>query len=385
MKIRWVTSWNRKCGIADYSKSLFPEVKRLCDQKGWQIEVVSLDEFRTPGRLLRHLVNEQPDLIHFQHEYGLFGGKNPPFYIFPRLKRALGRRLRNCRMVATAHTVIAEDYRYPLNRSAWQIPLRAAVNATLLPWLARIWGRATWGDLANVYVHSRHQMNLIRSSGQERVETIAHFVPESKIKSSAAANGPVVVFGFFTPDKGQDLAIEAWARLPKEFQNRKLILAGGVRTRKDKAYFKTCVRKIKRLGLGDSVEITGFIPIEKASVILAEASLVLSPFRETTGSGSLAMALSMGCPVLTSDHAINAELNERVDGAVELFKRADIENLVQRLQDLMGDQNRRLELKNAALKYANLYSIPTISQRIVNSYERVLGQNLPFEFAGPKK
>ena len=96
MKLAWLTSWDRVCGIADYSKLLWEEVRGPGDS------LISLDEFPSEGALLARLSNETPDLLHVQHEFAFFGGKNPPFYWFPRFVARVRKRFPAMRIVATS-------------------------------------------------------------------------------------------------------------------------------------------------------------------------------------------------------------------------------------------------------------------------------------------
>jgi len=74
--------FERKCGIATYSKFLFQELNRLY-----------------PVRAVKHLSEVQPDaLLHCQHEFG----------VFPYVDELVGERLEGNYAVATFHTVVRE-------------------------------------------------------------------------------------------------------------------------------------------------------------------------------------------------------------------------------------------------------------------------------------
>src|SRR5690606_22982444 len=93
-------------------------------------------------------------ILHFQHEYGIYGRKVPPFYFFPRLIRELNRSYpREQKICATAHTVLGDEYVYPKKGRGWQAPFRGFANKFLMSSFRTIWNEQTWGPLDGVIVH----------------------------------------------------------------------------------------------------------------------------------------------------------------------------------------------------------------------------------------
>ncbi len=374
-KIAWVSTWNRLCGIADYSKALWPKISSLLESQGHEALLVSLDEYSTTSALRKKLVGSAPDLIHFQHEYGIFGGKNPPFYRFPSFLRKLKTELPKTALIATAHTVLPTNYRFPLKGKSVGIPFRAFANTFLLPGLSKTWSVRTWGGLDACIVHSKYQIQDVLSSGCSFVQEIPHFVPESVTKGTFPRQKglpTILVFGFFTPEKGQDLAIDALSLLQKKYR---LILAGGLRRKKDQSYLKSCKQKIKDLGLSSQIEITGYIDSQKLDGLFSQASLVLAPFRETTGSGSLAQALARECPVLTSDLPLNLEIAERTADALSFFRSGDPKDCAIQIQNLLENPERVRRLREGARKYAVLYSPEKTAEKHLELYRSVFPKN----------
>lgn len=387
MKVAWVAPHGRLCGIADYSDALFPAVQAALRAGGDDAVFVSLDEHPTSTSLVAAIARTAPDVVHLQHEYGLFGGKNPPWYWFPRLVRSVAETLPHARRVATAHTVLAPDAAFPLRGRGVEIPLRWAANTFLIGRLRRNWGRDTWGGLHGVVVHTRDCVGPVRAAAPDaRVEVIPHFVGvreaprESGLRepgSRAVANGrrTLVVFGFLAPEKGQHLAIEALALLG---DGHDLLIAGGVRRSQDRVYAKACARRVRELGLdlaqGEGpkvrgvsrtarVEITGTLAAEQIDAVLARADLVLAPHIASAGSGSVARALSLGLPVLASDLAVQREAVEAVPDALALFRAGDSADLAAQARTLLADAARTDRLREGARAYAALRSTDAIAAR----------------------
>ncbi len=380
MKVVWVAPTRSGCGISDYSAALWPSVERYLSSRG--IRAVRVAQ-GSPASILAGLEEFAPDLVHFQHEYGIWGGKNPPFYRFPGFVGRLRARLPGARLVATAHTVLSRPYRLPLEGRGWQIPLRWAANVVAGAHLNRIWSERTWGGLDAVVVHSALQRMGVAASGVRRVEVIPHFVPargvEGAVARDARAGDPgiaeskvgvpverrLLVFGFLTPEKGQDVAIEALSRLPAGYR---LVLAGGVRRRADAGFRDRCTALAARLGVTDRLTVTGYVEAREIDRHFRRADLVLAPFRETSGSGSLAQALSRGAAVLASDLPLNSELNERQAGCLALYRAGDPEDCASKIRALCESPERRAALAASARAYASANSPDAIARQHADLY-----------------
>ena len=375
MKVLWVTTWNKPCGIATYSKGLLPALSSLLVEEGGEAEVLPIDSVFSIKELLQAIESRKPDVVHFQHEYGIWGGKNPPFYMFPGLVDSIRCNVAGVVCVATAHTVLSSLYRFPVKGRGLQIPFRALANLFLLPFLRRSWGEKTFGNLDGVIVHSKTQVEAVRASGCGQVVEIPHYVYATEKKSvalpQALSNIPenhfvVLVFGFFSPEKGQDIAIEALAKLPEHVH---LVLAGGVRRKSDRDYYKKCLDKIQELKLEKRITITGFVPEEEIAGHYQRASLVLAPFRETTGSGTLAQAFARGAPVLTSDLILNKEVADRESGSIDVFEAGSARDCARKIESYISDVSKLEALKEASQRYANVNHPDRIAKRHLDFYK----------------
>ena len=387
MRVAWISTWTRVCGIADYSHALFPAVRLALARMGHEAELFSIDQYPTTAQMVTALAAYQPKVIHFQHEYGIFGGKNPPGYRFPKLVSALRRKIPGVRLLATAHTVLEPDYQFPTEGRGIQKPLRKLANLLVLKSLRRTWGPGTWGRLDGVIVHSSRQKAAVMSAAPKTAEVIPHFVFRTQgIQGTVSRNSPslppqlskisrdapvVLVFGFFTPEKGQDIAIEAFA-LNKSTSKSILVLAGGVRRKEDQAYYDRCTRRIQELGLSERVVVTGFVESKWMDALYARATLVVVPFRETSGSGSLAQAFARGAAVLASDIALNLEVAEREPGALAFFKSEDAQDLATSMKNLLEADTALASLRQASRRYAELYSPENTAESHARFYEALL-------------
>jgi glycosyltransferase involved in cell wall biosynthesis len=329
--------------------------------------------------LAQEIAARNPDLIHIHHEFGFLGSKTPGRYRFPKLVQELRKRTPKSKIVATAHTVLGPDYEYPWQGRGLQAPLRLAANVLLLPHLKKLWIQKTWGPLDGVIVHSSLQQDAVRSSGCPLVEEIPHYIPEEEHPGTALPRTlkpppkdvPVLlVFGYFTPEKAQDVAIRAMARLNRPAH---LILAGGVRRDEDQRYFRQCESLISELGLGEKIQITGFVTFDELDALVRLASLVLLPFRETSGSGSLADLLSRHVPILASDLPLNLEIEKRARGALHFFRSENPDDCAAQTEFLLAEPGALDGLRRGAREYAERFSARRMAERHAEFYQRVVG------------
>ena len=373
LRVLWITP-EVEGGIASYSRMLWPAVADAARTEG---HFKLLSNIQTaPGARADAIAaarDLQPDLVHVQHEYGLFGGTNPFLDGLPRWMRRLRDAVpTGTRIVATAHNVLPDGHRFETHGQGWRGPLYKVANATLLPWLRRRWRDGTWGLFDGVIVHSALQAAWLQGSGLPLVTTIPIVVPEIPSQLGGRPLTPVpriTVFGYFCPEKGQDVVIEALRHVTTPVRLR---LAGGVGHPMNNAYFERCLQRIAEYALCDRVEVTGFVPEEDISRLYQESDLVVAPFRTTSGSASLVQALARGATVLASDLPLNREINDRVPGTLAFFASEDPLDCARQIESLLADADRRRRLGQQALLYAANHSPSVIAREHLGFYRQVI-------------
>lgn len=381
-------------GIADYAARLWPGVvDSLGTHGGRGLDPIIFDGGRERERFaaLDQLVACAATVIHVHHEYGLFGRKLPGLYHWPAWLAELRRRLPDARVVATAHTVLDPSFRYDAV-GPWPRRLIAPVaNRTYVPRCRELWGPRTWRDLDAVVVHSDLQADHLRAAQARRVTVIPLFVPApdahpapdrpaatATVAADVITNVPrdapvIVVFGFLSAEKGQDIAVRALSMLTSgQGRRAHLVLAGASRRGSDRPYARHCRSLAQDLGVGGRVHITGFVPPEQIAALMVRATVVLAPFRRTSGSASIPEAFAHSAPVIASDLPLNVELNRRVAGCVDLFRVDDAGHCAERLDVLLNDEPLRGAMSAGAARYAAKYSLAGAAHAHVDLY-RSLG------------
>lgn len=163
------------------------------------------------------------------------------------------------------------------------------------------------------------------------------------------------------PRKGLPVLLEAWPRIHEAVPGVRLLVAG-----------RGDVDEIRR-GIPDwcrdDVEFLGGVSDDDKAAMLATSDLYVAPHTGGESFGIvLAEAMAAGAPVLASDLvAFQAVLD---DGRVgSLVPVGDADALADSAIDLLGDPQRRSELRTAATEWVRRYDWDTVAAEILAVYE----------------
>jgi glycosyltransferase involved in cell wall biosynthesis len=336
-----------QCGVADYTVYLTDELRHLCDLR----YVVDPADF-TPA-------SGPADIVHIQHQYFLFGGVSP-------LKNRFSRFIRDVKtpVVMTVHEFVS-----PSGSPA----VRAAIAAT---------NRAQFRQrqVRRLMVHTEADRAKLLDSGvsQERVTVVRHGVPpvpalppRSEARRALDVEGRFVVtlFGFLSRRKGHSLVLEA----VRQIDDSVVVLFAGGRHPDDKTDYVPGLQSAIALGgLADRVRVTGYLSPDEVARVMSATDLIVAPFTEASGSGSLAMAFACGKPILASDIPPHREYLMASPSSVHLAPSGDGDALAQAIRDLQRDASRLSELSEGSRHYALAHSYGRMALETVGVYQAVL-------------
>lgn len=329
MRIAMVTPWKVRCGIASYSEDL----SHALAEKGVDVYIVRLPRFgRKSHDIFAQVVNKIPvldiDLIHVQHEYGLYTGIDEAFY--GGLKK-LGRPI-----VSTMHAVG--------NRSID----RSVADAS-----------------DSIIVHNDFCKKRLRFKS----EVIHHgckpseTVPRDLAMKSLGIDEriPLVGYcGFISNYKGLEMLIEAVSKIPKSA----LLLGGGWHTEPGTQYIAGLNDMTQTL-LPHRCRWLGFVPDDELATAYGAMDIVVYPSVYATESGALLMALSHGKAVIANRLAPFKE-KEKL-GALTTFK--GVNSLAKKIRKLLKDDEYRALLEEGARAYAEENSWSKIAEQHKALYE----------------
>ena len=376
MRVAMFAPMREQCGISDYSLLLtaaldsLPEIEELrvtpapepilnSDILGSVLKYGGLQKrFAELGETLNKC-----DVVHLQHQYFLFGGVSPLKNHFKALASRLSKPV-----VMTVHEIAAckaED----------NFLHRAAIS---------------WVNEANflhpaigaLIVHTQNDVDSLIKIGvpSDRIHRMTHPVPPAlpmpdqdvaKKELKLAGKTVITLFGFISKKKGYSNALKAILRLPEEF----VLLIAGDRHPEDRTdYVSNLIEEVKRLKLTERVIFTGFLLQSRIPIVMAATDVAIAPYRETSGSGSLANFLTYERPVLASDIPPHKELLSQNPNCLTLFESGNEENLANRIQEVATNSALRSELTSGAKAFAAKHSYLEMARKTVRIYQSL--QNL---------
>ena len=335
LNIAMVTTWKTRCGIATYSENLVNALAKL----GVNVYVVRVSRFgkKTP-EVLENVVDSIPvdkvDLVHCQHEYGIYQELERAFYLYLHLK-CLGKPI-----VTTMHSTgvnIQTD-----NGIATKSD-RVIVHNKFCA--------QRWGYPATIIPH-----------GAMSCETIP--IDDAKRSLGFDVRTPIVGYcGFVSSYKGLERLIEAMMNIPKAA----LLIAGGWHV-EEKTEYMVRLKERSLAVLPKRCQWLGYVPDEQLPTVYGAMDLVVYPSRFATESGALIMALSHGKAVIAS--YLPPFIEKEKQGALMTFK--SVPNLTLKIKRLLKDEALRHKLEEGARQYTERNSWTKIASQHIKLYEQLV-------------
>jgi len=334
LKIGVVTPWTVKCGIYTYSRDLTESLAKI----GVESYIVRLPRFGIKTHdILRTVAESIPldkiDLVHVQHEYGLYQDLEEGFY---GLLKRLGKPI-----VTTMHAVgnIGPDLVISDSSDAVIVHNKFCSRKFEFP------------EKVTIIPH-----------GCKRVECPP---PEDSKKSvGIPPEAPVVGYcGFISTYKGLEMLIDAMIEIPKAA----LLIGGGWHAGPDTSYIMNLKKRSLEMLEGRCMWL-GYVPDEKLAVTYGAMELVVYPSRFSTESGALLMSLGHGKAVLANSIPPFKEKEEV--GALMTF--SDLDDLREKIRLLLKDDDARRELEAGARKYTEENSWNKVAEKHLELYNHIL-------------
>lgn len=316
MRVLHVSTWDIPCGIATYCANLV----RGLDALGVRSDVYPLAPHAwstfTPGDVAELQADiatqaRRYDLVHFQHEHGLFGHA----VSYKAAARNFGTALRLVQ--DTGRPAVTTFHTQPLgSRDASD---RVSLHGLLKNWGRRVaWQRHVSGRFAArpettaAIAHTPTTRRALIRQGipAAGVHIVPHgCLPQRDLRLDAlsakerlglpASSVLLTMFGFVGGYKGHSIAVKALASLPERFH---LAICGGSHQESRDRSLASVIRLVRRLGLEHRVTITGWLPEREAELYYAATDICLAPYIDASlsASGAITWALASGKPTIAS-------------------------------------------------------------------------------------
>jgi glycosyltransferase involved in cell wall biosynthesis len=387
MRVLHVSTWNARCGIATYCANLVQSL----DELGVKNDVFPLAPHQWPTylpkdveKLVSNLAKKarEFDLVHIQHEHGLFGASLGMSYSTAQYGRVLNAlRAVNTPVVTTFHTEVApvnhrrtklrDCFRDWFRHHKWRARIakhfgvRVGMNRAIVHSSQTRLAFAQAGLPVNAIHVIRHaclpkkEYTVERNDARKRLGYSAHEVW-------------LTMFGFVGAYKGHDLAVQTLKLLP---QNFRLMICGGSHPESRDGFLCELMKLIKSAGLTGRVSITGWLPTDVAELYYAATDICLAPYRlssNLSASGAITWALSSGRPIVAS----NIEAFQDIQREAEcMFMAAPeaLHELAWAIQVLNKDPQQQARLVHAANRYIQQYSWSRTAEETLSLYEDIVG------------
>lgn len=331
MRVAFISTYPPiECGIAAYTDFLVKALSStsnefyIISQYGAKGKNVSPAYDVKDGDIAKKIfdmtVKFTPDLVHIQHEYGLYGEMDgiAVLELIYRFKST------TIPLVATLHTVDPNP--------KFRVKM-------ILQTMCR--------ELDGIIVHEKDHMSLLETVygvDREKINILPHGarnltpVKNAKFKLNIEGKKVILLVGYFRPTKGFDKIVDLFPRILEKCPDALLVISGKMRILEFSEYRNSLFEKIALSPAKESIEVfRGQFPQRTFDTIISASDVMVFPYSEGAQSGIMAHAFSFGKPIVTSDlPAFKNIINE--SGAGLIAKNDD--EYVDTIVDLL--QNREL-------------------------------------------
>ena len=366
MRIGFVSTYPPiECGIATYTQYLHSALRNIgnetfvMSQYGAQGDHV-FPVFRSGGRAFATDVfatstKMTPDLIHIQHEYGLYGEQRGVGVI----DLILRYRLAGIPVVITLHTV----------------------GETLKPDEHLIL-KHIFDETSAVIVHEDFQREtLLRYFGEmkhaaNKIHVIEHGIrqtspiPDAKRKLDLEGKKVILLCGYFRPSKGFHKIVDIFPRIAEQEPDAILVVAGKTRTIEFDEYRRDFFKKLNESPAADRITILrGQFPEYTFDTIVSAADVVVLPYALGAQSGILSQCFAHGVPVVTSALPAFQRMISHSHGGLVAEKDEDYARLI---LELLRREDLRAELQSNIRNYVGQASWTQIAEKHLEVYRSLI-------------
>jgi glycosyltransferase involved in cell wall biosynthesis len=310
VRLGMVTTWNVKCGIAEYSKYLIEKIQGLrtiifgnydnllTEEDGLNVIRCWDNQLNQFDVLYKEIIRNKIDVVHFQFNFGLFNLSN-----LIKLKNKLQKSGKKVIITfhATQDVKIGSEYIKLRNFSK---DLRTFDKIIV----------HTEADRRRLDSIDVNENVVIIPQG---MKTIEGYHPLNNGVKKKFKNYPIIsTFGFCLPHKGHLESIQAISLLKKEYNDILfLVISALYPIDESRKYLERCQKEVKDLDLTNNVLFfPNFMNEEKIFELLQLSDIAILPYTTTKESSSAAVKTTLAAmiPVIVTDLPIFSEYNEEV-------------------------------------------------------------------------
>jgi glycosyltransferase involved in cell wall biosynthesis len=352
VRLGWFSSWNSRCGLAEYSKYLLQEFD--ADRFDWTIlasncdQTLGADDQRvvrcwtnsagSVQPLLNVLIENCFDVLVVQFKIQVDFG----FLSLPQLETLIACcHALNTRVVLMLHATDGADL------SGDAVSFRRIVGALR--------------SVDRIFVHSPLDVERLATFGvSTNVELISHGYASAGVNEKSSCRSefglPEDAFivgshGFLLPNKGIDRLIEAFARFRQATKNCKLVLATALYPIHDsEQHLRDCQALAANLGIAEDVVFESrFLPIDHCIRLLGTCDVIVYPYQLSAESSSAAVraGIASGRPNLCSPLPIFSDVSQ----VVHYLKGINVDDICEGLASFQLDSKSKSSTSTRQLEW----------------------------------
>jgi glycosyltransferase involved in cell wall biosynthesis len=272
-----------------------------------------------------------------------------------------------CRQVVTFHdlTFFLLPARYPLGRALYfQAVSRASArraDALIVP------SDAVRADVARILAVPESRITTVHEAPAPVFRPIGDGAELGRVREKYGLPDRFILsVGSLEPGKNRGRLVKAFQRLRARGLEQRLVIVGG------KAWkYEEDFELVERLGLGDDVLFTGYVPADELAPLYNCADLFAFPSLYEGFGLPVLEAMACGVPVVTSNVSAMPEV---AGNAALLVNPYDIDELAEAMRRALRQSRTRTSLRSRGLKRAGQFSLERAACETVTVYERAAAE-----------
>ncbi|CAI6083553.1 glycosyltransferase family 4 protein [Cohnella sp. JJ-181] len=371
----------RECGLATFTHDLIQELGRLGDFNPPRVIAVNNNSAYAYGknvmmsfdqenkgeyiRTAHELNRSDVDLLVIQHEFGIYGGECGEYVL------ELAKRL-TIPFIVIFHTVLTAPS-----------PSQLRIVSLLGEWSDRsvTMAQSTVADLHHIYgipmdKIRMHHHGVPRLSAESR-DTL-------KSRYGYAGRQVVSTFGFLSPGKGIEYAIEAMSGVVSSHPDALYVVWGKthpvVKQEVGEVYRRQLAEQVDRLGLNGHVRfVDKLLTQEEVVHSLVLSDIYMTPYlgREQAVSGTLAYGVGYGRVIVSTPYRYATEMLGGGRGLLAEFR--DAKSLETQLLDIMDHPDKKLRMEGRTAELGRQMMWDQIALEYAALIRDVIGMSYPVQ------
>lgn len=374
MDITFVSSYvPRKCGIATYTRDLVTEVS----EQGNLVSIIAMENpviLNTYSEPVKHIINQNckkdymrianiinagsTELIHIQHEFGLFGGRDGDYILSFAL--ALIKPI-----IVTFHTVLLT----PTKSQKYIISELSRLSRKVI-----VMDKIAKDRLVSVYGLNLSDITIIVHGAPLVVKT-----NNNEAKRSINLSGSFIMLAnnLLSRNKGIEYGIDATANAVKHIPNLIFLVVGEthpvVRNEEGESYRNELISQVRKLGIEKNVIfINEYVSIDSLKTYLSAADVYITPYLDPqqTSSGTLSYAIGAGKVCIATEYVYAKEMLSNNKGIIVPFR--DGNSIADALIDIYNNPKKKHQLEINASTVSKNMSWVNVARTHTKVYKNAL-------------